>query len=93
MSHPHPHTKPVNHPHLETSLAVLGLLVGLLLAAVGWVADLTHWDRIWPVARVVAGVILAVVVVAALAACQPRDTQPGPIEIAVETSAVKVVHP
>jgi hypothetical protein len=98
---PHPHTKPAAHPHLETTVAVLALIVGAVIEAVtavaGWVADLTEWDRVRAVVRTVLLVILAVVTVAVLAACRPRDTRPGPIEqdtaTAIHTSAVKVVQP
>lgn len=103
MTAPHPHTKPVAHPHLETTIAVVALIVGVAIetatavsravsrAVAGWFTDLTDWERVHAVIRTVLLAILALVVIVLLAACRPRDTRPGPIEQDVTTNAVKVV--
>lgn len=95
---PRRHTKPAAHPHW----AALGDLIAWALLPLfellddlsSWLADMRPDERRFQAARLTIAVLVIGGVIVALTACQPRDTQPGPVPAtAVDTSAVKVVQP
>lgn len=94
---PHRHTKPAHHPHWAAALDLLAWILLPIFEKLddlgSWLADMRPDERVHQAARLVIAVTLAVLVIVALTACQPRDTQPGPIQTAANTSAVKVVQP
>jgi len=96
---PHRHTRPAHHPRwaalLDLAAWALLPLFELLDDTASWLADMRPDERVHQAARLVIAFVLAVLVIVALTACGPRDTQPGPVQTATTThpAAVKVVQP
>jgi hypothetical protein len=93
----HRHALRVNPLADALALAAYILWAGLDLAAektAAWWADLTRPEKRATLVQLAINLGLVAALIVALTACEPRDTQPGPIEAtAVDTSAAKVVQP